>query len=505
MATPSDSLRDEYQELVGLLREQEDLGGALSLLQWDQETYMPAGAAETRARQIGALAAILHERRTEPAFLDRVDALAARESELEPWQAVDVRETKWHTDRERALDTGLVRERSQLHAETRAHWIRGRKQNDFAGLVPYLERIVDIERRVARCIDDSRDPYAVLLESYEPGMTVAAVERCFAELSDKLRPLVQDLPPVTAAAAAPTALEGDFPLDRQRAFNERVAKEIGFDFDKGRLDVAAHPFSMSIGDDVRLTTRYDEKDLRYSLYSTIHETGHGLYSQGLDPEAHGLPRGHACSLGVHESQSRLWENIVGRSAGFWEYFLPAAKETFPALHDASLRAVLRSANEARRSFIRTESDEITYNLHVILRFNLERALIDGTLPVTDLPQAWAREMRQLLGIEPADHSQGALQDVHWFSGAIGYFPTYTLGNIYAAELAAAAERDLGSLHDLMRRGEFGALLAWLRTKVHRRGQTQRGHQLVATAIGHEPQAQALVSHLEGKIQLLKES
>jgi carboxypeptidase Taq len=368
-------------------------------------------------------------------------------------------------------------------------------------LSPYLQRIVDIERRVAACIDAAREPYEVLLESYEPGMTVAAVEAYFAELGSRLRPLVDALPPQDVSSP-PSALEGRYPIDHQREFNHGVAASIGFDFDRGRLDVAAHPFTMSIGDDVRLTTRYDERDLRYSLYSTIHETGHGLYEQGLDPEAWGLPRGFACSLGVHESQSRFWENIVGRSHGFWEYFLPRARATFPAMRAVPLTAVLRSANDASRSFIRTESDEITYNLHIILRFELERALIQGTLAVVDLPQAWSEAMRRHLGIVPPDDRDGVLQDVHWASGSIGYFPTYTLGNIYAAELAAAAERDLGSLHELMARGEFRLLLEWLRATVHRLGQTYRGHELITKAIGRAPEARALIDHLLRKSDAL---
>lgn len=504
MSDSFESIDQRYESFVDQLRGQYDLAGALHLLQWDQETYMPAGVAATRARQIGALSALLHERRTDPAFLDNVDDLAAREDELQPMQAVDVRETKWRTDRQRALDTDLVRERSRLHAEARSHWIRAREQNDFAALAPFLEKIVEMERRVAGCIDDSRDPYEVLLESYEPGMTVESVAQCFMQLSADLRPLVEKLPAVSEAPAHLTALEGQFPLGLQRSFNRHVAEAIGFDFAKGRLDVAVHPFTMSIGDDVRLTTRYDEKDLRYSLYSTIHEAGHGLYEQGLDPDAYGLPRGHACSLGVHESQSRLWENIVGRSPGFWEHFLPAAKEIFPSLRAATLDGVLRSANEAQRSFIRTEADEVTYNLHIILRFDLERALIAGSLRVADLPQAWSDGMRERLGVVPPTHTEGVLQDVHWFAGAIGYFPTYALGNIYAAELAAAAEKDLGSLGNLMAEGEFRALLEWLRMKIHRRGQVHRGRRLVAEAIGHEPQARALVDHLGRKVQLLEE-
>jgi carboxypeptidase Taq len=489
-----------YKQLVLGLRTQADFAAALHLLQWDQETYMPPGVGEARARQIGTLAATLHERQTDRRFLDLVDELGSRMDELEAGAAVDVRETKWRLDRERALDTELVRERSVLHAEARAVWIEARATDDFAALRPYLERIVDTERRVARCIDAGRDEYEVLLESYEPGVTVAQLDDCFAQLRQGLQPLLDGLPDATGV----DVLKGDFPVDRQRELNVRVATELGFDFDRGRLDVAAHPFSMSIGGDVRLTTRYDPNDLQYSLYSTIHEAGHGLYEQGLDAEAWGLPRGQACSLGVHESQSRLWENIVGRSRGFWEHFLPLAQHTFDRLRQATLAEILRAANVAAPSLIRTESDELTYNMHIILRYDLERSLVRGQLAVADLPAAWAAGMTKLLGVVPETDRDGVLQDVHWASGAIGYFPTYSLGNVYAAELAAAAEQTLGKLAELLARGEFRLLLDWLRAKVHLHGQSFRGHELITRAVGKPPTPAALLDHLREKVRLLGE-
>jgi carboxypeptidase Taq len=299
------------------------------------------------------------------------------------------------------------------------------------------------------------------------------------------------------------ALRGHFPIDAQRRFSRTVAQRLGFDFERGRLDEAVHPFTTSIGDDVRLTTRYDESDLRYALFSTIHETGHGLYEQGLDPAAHGTPRGQSCSLGVHESQSRLWENQVGRSAAFWHHLLPVAQDCFPALRQASLQSVLLAVNEARPSLIRTEADEVTYNLHIILRFELERALVDGSLAVRDLPDIWREKMRHYLGIVPETDREGVLQDVHWASGAIGYFPTYTLGNVYAAQLVRAAEAELGTLDHLLAAGEFGVLLAWLRRHVHRLGQTYRAPQLIAAATGQPPSPAPLLEHLQRKVTFLE--
>jgi len=491
-----------YTQLVATLREHADLAAALRLLEWDQETFMPAGVLESRARQIGVLAGLLHDRHTDPAFLDLVDDLATRVAELDEGQAVDVRETKWHLDRTRRLDTALVRERSALHAEAHGVWIGARRDNDFAALAPFLERIVATERRVAAAIDASRDPYDVLLDGYEPGMSVAQIEPVFRELRDGLLPLVDRLAAL-AAQPAPAALCGDFPIAAQRQFNRTVAERLGFDFARGRLDEAAHPFSTSIGNDVRLTTRYDAHDLRYALYSTIHETGHGLYEQGLDAAARGTPRGESCSLGVHESQSRLWENQVARSEAFWKFLLPLARQFFPQLADTSLAAALRAVNEARPSLIRTESDEITYNLHIILRYELERALIDDSLRVGDLPGAWHAKMRHYLGVVPDTDRDGVLQDVHWASGALGYFPTYTLGNIYAAQLVRAAERTLGPLEALLAAGEFAALLGWLRQHVHGLGQTYRAPQLIRRATGEPASPQPLLEHLQRKLALLE--
>jgi carboxypeptidase Taq len=497
-------LTAQYDRLVATLRHHADLAAALRLLEWDQETFMPAGVIDARARQIGTLAALHHGHETAPEFLDLIDELAGRLGELTPEQAVDVRETKWRMDRVRALDGELVRERATLHAQARAAWITAREQDDFPALAPFLERVVEVERRVATSIDAQRDAYDVLLEEYEPGMSTAALAEIFTELRAGLLPLVDRLRVRLSRRPMDTsALCGHFPLDAQRRFNQLVAERLGFDFRRGRLDEAVHPFTTSIGEDVRLTTRFADGDLRYALYSTVHETGHGLYEQGLDRAAWGTPRGQACSLGMHESQSRLWENLVGRTRAFWEYLLPMARPFFAALGGTSLDAVFLAANEARPSLIRTEADELTYNLHIILRFELERDLVHGTLRVAELPEAWRAEMRRALGVVPATDREGVLQDVHWPSGAIGYFPTYTLGNVYASQLIAAAARDLGRLDEVLRAGAFDTLLGWLRTHVHQLGQTHRAPTLVARAAGEPPTCQPLLDHLREKVDLLE--
>jgi carboxypeptidase Taq len=496
--------KDLYGRLVAALRQHAELAAALRLLEWDQETFMPSGVLDGRAAQIGALSAVLHEQRTDPLFLDLVDELAARSSELDAQQAVDVRETKWRVDRTRRLDSAFVRERSELHAQARGMWIGARRDDDFTSFAPFLERVVTMERRVAQAIDTTRSAYDVLLEGYEPGASTATILPLLQEVRNGVRPLVERLSERRAARlSATSALRGTFPVDAQRTFNRTVAECLGFDFNKGRLDEAEHPFTTSIGDDVRLTTRYDTYDLGYALFSTLHETGHGLYEQGLDPAAWGTPRGMSCSLGIHESQSRLWENLVGRSEAFWQWLLPIAQQFFPVLRSTALDAVLRAVNAARPSLIRTEADEITYNLHIVVRFEIETALIEGSLEVGALPQIWREKMRQHLGIEPATDRDGVLQDVHWATGAIGYFPTYALGNIYAAQLMRTARTSLGTLDAALSAGEFGALLGWLRTHVHRYGQTYRGPALITAATAQTPTAAPLLEHLQHKVAFLE--
>jgi carboxypeptidase Taq len=497
-------LTAQYDRFVAMLRTHADLGAALALLEWDQETYMPAGTIYSRARQIGTLAAVLHGQQTDPAFVALVDELAARIDELTPGQAVDVRETKWRLDRKRALDSELVRRRSELHAQARAAWITARQASDFSSLAPFLSRIVELERDLAGKIDASRPAYDVLLEEYEPGAKTAAVETVLDNLRRGLLPLIDRLRARLQRGAPPShALRGRFPIDVQRRFNLNVAARLGFDLKKGRLDDAAHPFSTSIGDDHRITTRYDAANLTFALFSTIHETGHALYEQGFDADARGLPRGLACSLGIHESQSRLWENMVGRSEAFWCFLLPMAREHFPDLHGTSVQAALLAVNEARPSLIRTEADEITYNMHIILRFELERALIDGSLAVDDLPAAWSEKMQHYLGVVPDDDREGVLQDVHWAGGAIGYFPTYSLGNIYAAQLLESAEHAVGPLGPQIERGQFQTLLDWLRQNVHRQGQSLRPEALVTAATGRPPSPQPLLDHLSRKVAFLE--
>lgn len=498
------AVEQRYARFITALESQFRLGAALQLLEWDQDTLMPAGALPERAQQIGTLAALIHEQQTAPAFLGLVDELFADIDQLSDPAAVDVREVKRRLDRERALGTDLVRARSVLQAEARAAWVSARRKNDFAALAPYLERLFALQREAAFAISPHGDAYDVLLEEHEPGATRASIAHTLHALKDGLLLLMERL--MARLDAGPldgSAICGRISLDAQRRFNREVVQSLGFDFSRGRLDESDHPFTASIGGDVRLTTRYDEADLRHGLFASIHEAGHGLYEQGLDPSALGTPRGSACSFGVHESQSRLWENVIARSEAFWRHWHPRLGASFPAFADRSFDAVLLSVNEARPSLIRVEADEITYNLHIILRFELECALLDGSLAVDDLPDAWVELSNRYLGVAPRTHRDGVLQDVHWASGDVGYFPTYSLGNIYASQLWRAAEGDIGDLEKRMALGEYGPLVAWLREKVHRHGQSLSPHALIEKATGSPPSVAPLLEHLDRKMSYLE--
>ncbi len=378
-------------------------------------------------------------------------------------------------------------------------WAEARKANDFARFQPLLERTVELKRQEAAAIGYDETPYDALLDEFEPGAKTSEVTRVLAGLRDQLVPLVAE---IAASSRRPNLepLKRRFPIDLQEQFGRRAAEAIGYDFAAGRLDVTDHPFCTTLGPrDVRLTTRYDENFLPGAFFSTLHEAGHGMYEQGLPADRYGLPTGQAVSLGIHESQSRMWENLVGRSRAFWEHFFPQAQAMFgAALADVRLDDFYFAINDVRPSLIRTESDEATYNLHILVRFELEQALLLDELRVADLPAAWREKYRHYLGIEPPNDADGVLQDVHWSSGAIGYFPTYSLGNLYAAQLFEQAVRELGDLHAMFRRGEFVPLRDWLRNHVHSHGRRYRASELARRVTGVPLSHEALLRHLRGK-------
>ncbi|HEY8504854.1 MAG TPA: carboxypeptidase M32, partial [Gemmataceae bacterium] len=417
--------------------------------------------------------------------------------------AANVREIRRAYDRAAKIPQRLVEELARVTIAAQQAWDRAKKADDFPAFLPWLERVVALKREEAQAVGYKDHAYDALLDEYEPGATTAGIRTVFADLAKELVPLIAAIRD-SGRRPQREVLRGEFPVDRQEAFGRAAAEAIGFDFTAGRLDVTSHPFCSGIGPgDCRITTRYNPHFFNEAFFGILHEAGHGIYEQGLDPEHFGTPLGSAASLGIHESQSRLWENQVGRSRPFWEHYFPKARETFPGpLSDVSPDEFYFAVNEVTPSYIRVEADEATYNLHIILRFELEQGLVTGDLKPADVPGAWDDRFEQLLGLRPPSAKLGCLQDIHWSMGGIGYFPTYTLGNLYAAQLMAAARRDLGDLDADFRRGEFGRVKDWLNANVHRHGQRYRPEELCRRVTGSPPSHRPLVEYLKAKYEPL---
>jgi carboxypeptidase Taq len=489
---------DRYRERMS---EIQALNSALALLSWDQETLMPPRGLASRSTTRAALAGLVHDRATDPALGALLEGLAG--SGPDAAAAANVRESLRDYRRAVRVPRDLVTELAETTTLAQQAWAEARARNEWPRFAPLLGRIVDLKRREAEALGYRDEPYDALLDEYEPGARAADLARIFAEVRTALVPLVE------AARRDPAdrgedLLRGGLAVAGQDALGRRVLKDLGFDLEGGRLDLSAHPFSTQIAPgDVRLTTHYDADDLQKSLYSTIHEAGHGMYEQGLPADQVGLPLGEAVSLGVHESQSRLWENQIGRSRAFMSYLLPLLRRHFPGRFDGIAPEQLdRAVNVVRPSPIRIEADEVTYTLHIVLRMELERALLRGEIAVADLPSLWNERMRADLGVVPADDAEGVLQDIHWSFGLFGYFPTYALGNLYAAELHVAAKRDLPGLDDDVARGDFLPLLGWLREHIHRRGRELAPRELVRAATGREPGAGPYLDYLRAKFGAL---
>lgn len=489
--------RDTYDRLRQHTRETALLGSIAHLLEWDERTMMPPAAGAFRAEQLTYLAGVIHERRTDPAVGEWLEALAdsALAADRHGTEATNIRQLRRDYEKQRKRPVDLVRRLTHATVVGQQQWQAAREADDFETFRPYLETIFALKREEAAAIGYDDDPYDPLLDDYEPDATSEEVERVLTALERELVPLVEA---IQESGRRPdrTILARAFPIDAQAAFAKDAAAAIGFDFDAGRLDVTAHPFCTGLGPgDCRITTRYLERYFPSAFFGVLHEAGHGIYEQGLDREQYGLPAGESISLGIHESQSRTWENAVGRSLAFWRHFYPSLQTRFDALAGVSLEDFHFAINDVRPSLIRVEADEATYNLHILLRFRLERALVADTLSVGDLPGAWRDEMKRLLGVAPDTDADGVLQDIHWSAGLVGYFPTYSLGNLYGAQFFEQADEDLGGLHAQFERGEFTPLRTWLNEKIHRPGQRYGASELVQRVTGSPLSHEPLMRHL----------
>jgi carboxypeptidase Taq len=490
-----------YEELIHRFKEYSVLSSCASVLGWDERTYMPRRGSSHRAEQMALLARLGHEMLTAPqigSLLTEVEDAALVKDKDSP-AAVNVREIRRVYDRAVKLPKELVEELARVTTRAQQVWQEARQANDFAAFQPWLEKVVHLKRQEAAAIGYKEAPYDALLDEYEPGATTAEITCVFADLRVELAPLVGAIQ-ATGRKPPKEILEREYPVPQQERFGQAAAAAIGFDFEAGRLDVTTHPFCSGMGPgDCRITTRYNPQHFNDAFFGILHEAGHALYEQGLDPVQFGTPLGSAVSLGIHESQSRLWENQVGRSAPFWEHFFPKAREVFPqALGDVSLHNFVFAINDVRPSFIRVEADEATYNMHIILRFELEQALVRGDLKPADVPGAWDEKFEKSFQLKPPTAALGCLQDIHWSMGGIGYFPTYTLGNLYAAQFMDQARQDLGDLDGDFRRGEFGRLKGWLNEKIHRPGQRYRPTELCRRVTGKPLSHKPLLNYLRNK-------
>lgn len=490
-----------YKEVLRRAREAMVLQSCAKVLEWDERTYMPRAGSAHRGEQMALLARLTHEMSTAPVLGELI--AQAETSNLvhdqESPEAANVRDLRRQYDRAVKMPGRLVEELARTSIQAQHAWVEARKKSDFAGFRPWLEKIVALKREQASAIGYRQSPYDALLDEYEPGATTAEVTKTFAALRTDLVPLVAA---IAASGRKPKheILERDYPIDRQRIFGEAAAAAIGFDFAGGRLDVTTHPFCSGHGPgDCRITTRYNTHHFNEAFFGTLHEAGHGIYEQGLPPEHFGTPLGSFCSLGIHESQSRLWENQVGRGPAFWQHFFPRAQQVFrDSLRDVPFDDFIFAINDVQPSFIRVEADEATYNMHIILRFEMEQALVQGDLAPADVPGAWSEKFKQSFGLTPPDDARGCLQDIHWSAGGIGYFPTYTLGNLFAAQFMAQAKRDLGDPDADFRRGEFGRLKTWLNEKVHRPGRRYPANELCRRITGRTLEHRPLVDYLRDK-------
>jgi len=498
----SATLSSAYDQLCQHARETAVLSSIEDVLSWDDRTQLPPAAGEYRAEQMTYLAGLVHRRRTDPRLGQWLGELAHSDLARDPHSdsGTVIRQLQRQYDKLVKLPSALVEELTRTSVLGQQIWDQARKANDFKAFLPILTKTYELKREQAQALGYQDQPYDALLDDFEPAETTRNLERVLAELREQLVPLV------AAIADSPRKpnleiLKGRFPVSAQEAFGKQTAADCGFEFNRGRLDVTSHPFCSGMGpNDCRITTRYYERFFSSAFFGILHEAGHGIYDQGLDPAYYGLPTGSFISLGIHESQSRMWENLVGRSRAFWTHYYPKAQAAFPeALSGVKLDDFYFAINDVRPSLIRVEADEATYNLHILVRFELEQALLKNELPTADLPGAWKEKYEKYLGITPPNDADGVMQDVHWSAGLIGYFATYSLGNLYSAQFFAQANQDLGGLDAQFARGEFKPLREWLREKIHLPGQRYTAAELVQRVTGKPLSSAPLMAHLKAKL------
>lgn len=488
-------------KLKELLFEINALRESAAVLEWDHHTYMPPGGAPARSEQLAVISRIAHDKQTSDEMRMVLDGAGAQTAGLDA-DSLDahlVRMARFDFDLATKLPSDLVAESTRVASMAQAVWAQARKDSDYATFSPWLQKTIDIARRKIDLYGYEDQPYDALLNLYEPHMKARDVARLF----DQVRPVVVAIVKATQASGAPIdrdVLKRHYPQAAQEKLSKEAVAAFGYDFNRGRLDPTVHPFATSFGrDDVRITTRYDESFLPMALMGCLHECGHAMYEQNTAPELVGTPLAGGCSLGVHESQSRLWENLVGRSRGYWNYFFPKVAEAFPeAMKGVDADSLYRALNVIAPSLIRVEADEVTYNLHIVLRFELEQELLSGNLKVSDAPEAWNAKMEQYLGITPPTDALGVLQDVHWSMGGMGYFPTYSLGNFLSVQLYETAVAQIPSIPGEIAQGRFESLFNWLKENVWADGRRRFPDEQVRKATGRPLETGPYINYLKAK-------
>jgi carboxypeptidase Taq len=493
-----------YEELKSRLSSIHDLHMARSILGWDQHTKMPPKGGEVRAEQLGTLDRFSHELFIDDEIGRLLEDLRGYEEEagFDSIEASLIRTTRRDYEKAKRVPAELRAEMTRAGAIALPAWIEAREKSDFSIFLPYLTRNLELTHEYIACFDGMgyESAYDVLLDDFDEGMTADVVRTVFDELKRELIPLIAQIQE-NADRVDDSSLHGDFPIEKQRAIALEVLERFGFDHESWRLDPTVHPFAMSAGtSDIRLTTRYDETDLGVSLFASIHEFGHGFYEAGVDPAMERTSLSSVTSMSLHESQSRMWENLVGRGLPMWRFFYPRLQATFPEqFGDVDLDEFYGAINKVQPSFIRVEADEATYNLHIILRFELEQEMLSGDLALADLPEAWNARMTEYLGIEVPNDSLGVLQDVHWSGGAIGYFPTYALGNVVSVQLWDKIRGELPDLDSQFERGEFGELSGWLRENLHRHGRKYTSKEMLERIVGGSMDPAPYLRYLKEKL------
>lgn len=490
-----------YQKLCQRERERATLASAGSLLGWDERTYLPPKGQAFRGDQLALIAKLCHEQLINKQTGDLLEQ--AEVENLNDAERANVKGIRRLYDRAIKMPTDLVVALAKATSAGQNAWEPAKHQNDFASFMPYLETIIQLKREEAQAVGYADHPYDALVDEFEPGARTHDLKQLFQQLQEQLVPLIAAI--ASSGIQAPSEiLERSYPVEKQRELSEWIAEQLGFDRSAGRLDVTVHPFCSGIGPgDVRITTRFNEHAFNEAFFGTLHETGHGIYEQNLPAEHFGTPLGTACSLGIHESQSRWWENFVGRSLPFWNANWSKVQNTFQStLKDVTLEQFYAAINDVRPSFIRIEADEATYNLHIILRFELEQALLTGDLKVQDLPGSWNDRFKTMFGLTVPSDSMGCLQDVHWSAGLFGYFPTYTLGNLYAARFLVQAEKDMPDVYQQIEKNQYRPMKNWLVEKIHRHGQRYSASELCLNITGKPLSHHALINYLRSRFSPL---